>query len=74
MANKKIAMRLQTPADENGVRTDIHPVTTSDEVIVNPNSEEPKTLTEKLEQISAIIIQDEQPKHSCLWAKPIRDE
>ena len=80
MANK-IAMRMQTPADRNGVRTDIHPITTTDEVIVNADSENPITLTEKLDKIveetsgiknyASIVIQKEQPDFPCLWAKPV---
>lgn len=78
MANK-ISMRMQTPADKNGVRTDIHPITTTDEVIVDAGSDKPVTLTEKLQEISkgtenvaSLVIQEEQPNFPCLWAKPIR--
>ena len=73
MANK-ISMRMQTPADKSGVRTDIHPITTTDEVIVDANSSNPITLTEKLNKMggSGFVIQDTQPDYPCLWAKPIR--
>lgn len=78
MANK-ISMRMQTPADKTGARTDIHPITTTDEVIVNPDSEKPITLTKKLDEIAeeskkfaSLVIQEEQPDFPCLWAKPIR--
>lgn len=70
MANK-ISMRLQTPPDENGHRKDIHPITTSDEVIINPGSPESVTLTDKLDQISSIQIQPTQPTFPCIWAKPV---
>ncbi len=71
MANRKIAMRLQTPPDANGDRVDIHPVTTTDEVIVDPDSPNALTLTEKLEQ-SEIKIQREQPAFPCIWARPVK--
>lgn len=67
----KMSMRIQTPPDENGDRKDIHPITTTDEVIVNPDSENPVTLTEKLNQVSAIQIQRTQPDFPCIWAKPV---
>ena len=79
MANK-ISMRMQTPADKNGVRTDIHPITTTDEVIVNADSDNPITLTEKLKNLveddgkqnfAGVVVQKEQPTFPCLWAKPI---
>ena len=78
MANK-ISMRMQTPADKDGIRKDIHPITTTDEVIVNAESDNPITLTEKLNEIgtgnknvASVVIQDEQPDFPCLWAKPIK--
>lgn len=73
--SNKIAMRLQTPADEDGVRKDIHPITTANEVIVDPESDNPITLAEKLRQTSnggTIVVQEEQPSYACIWAKPIR--
>lgn len=68
---KKIAMRLQTPPDENGERCDVHVVTTADEVIVDPNSENPSTLTKRLDQIGTVRIQKTQPAFPCIWAKPV---
>ena len=79
MANK-ISMSVQTPADRDGVRKDIHPITTTDEVIVDAQSENPITLTKKIQDMEAstqnyasVVVQDEQPDFPCLWAKPIRD-
>ena len=79
MANK-ISMRMQTPADRDGVRKDIHPITTTDEVIVDAQSENPITLTKKIQDMEAstqnyasVVVQDEKPDFPCLWAKPIRD-
>ena len=69
--SEKISMRLQTPPDEKGNRKDIHPITTTDEVIVNPDSKDSTTLSEKLNQISGIQIQETQPKFPCIWAKPV---
>ena len=68
---EKISMRLQTPPDENGNRKDIHPVTTTDEVIVNPDSLNSVTLSEKLDQVTGIQIQTTQPTFPCIWAKPV---
>ena len=70
MANK-ISIRLQTPPDENGERIDMHPITTSDEVIANPDSRDSSTLTDKLSQITGIKIQKDKPAFSCIWAKPV---
>lgn len=67
----KISMRLQTPPDENGQRQDIHPITSADEVIINPESPDSVTLTDKLNQISTIQLQATQPTFPCIWAKPI---
>ena len=69
--SKKISMRIQTPPNDEGVRTDIHPITTADEVIVYPESDNPVTLTEKLKELSSIVVQEEQPTFPCLWAKPV---
>lgn len=70
--SEKISMRLQTPPDANGNRKDINLVTTADEVIVNPDSANSTTLSEKLDQISGIQLQDSQPKFPCIWAKPVK--
>lgn len=68
---EKISMRLQTPPDENGERKDIHPITTTDEVIVNVSGKDPITLSDKLDQVSTIQIQESQPTFPCIWAKPV---
>ena len=70
MANK-IAMRLQTPADIDGVRKDIHIFNTTDEVIADPDSSNPMSLTEKLDQIGTIHVSTSKPNFPCIWAKPI---
>ena len=67
----KIAMRMQTPADSNGNRVDIHPFTTTDEVIVGATTENPTTLTDKLEQMETIYVSDTKPNFPCFWAKPV---
>lgn len=66
----KISMRLQTPPDEHGNRKDIHVVTSTDEVIVNPESDKPMTLTDRLKQ-TEIQVQDVKPEFPCIWAKPV---
>lgn len=68
---EKISMRLQTPPDRDGNRKDIHPITTTDEVIVNPDSPESMTLSDKLNQVTGVQIQEEQPSFPCIWAKPV---
>lgn len=71
---KKISYRMQTPPNASGERIDIHPVTTTDEVIVNPSSSNPITLTEQLKKMSGITISANKPNHSCLWGRLIRRE
>lgn len=72
---KKISYRMQTPPNtETGERIDIHPVTTTDEVIVNPDSNNPITLTEQLKKMSGVVISSTKPNHSCMWARLIRRE
>lgn len=70
----KISMQYYTPKDANGNRTAIFPITSSDEVIVNPESSTASTtLTDKIDQIETIQVQAEQPDFACIWAKPIED-
>lgn len=71
IATNKISMRLQTPPDANGNRIDIHPVTTTDEVIVDSSTEHAKTLTEKLEETGTIQLTPVKPAYPCVWAKPV---
>ena len=68
---EKISMRLQTPADDQGVRKDIHLINTTDEVIVDPDSPNSLTLTEKLNQIGTIQISGTKPNFPCIWAMPV---
>ena len=95
----KISMRFQTPSDAEGNRKDIHPITTSDEVIMFPESNNPKRLTDvfgdvttavetietsieninttidnvntTINETSGIIVSEEKPNKTCLWAKPL---
>ena len=71
LSTNKISMRLQTPPDANGNRTDIHPVTTTDEVIVDPSTNHPKTLSQKLDEMGTIQLMPNQPNYPCVWAKPV---
>jgi frataxin-like iron-binding protein CyaY len=66
---QKVSGRLQTPADSTGNRLDIHLQTTSDEVIVNPDSNDSHTLTEELERQKP-IVSNSQPNHQCVWLQP----
>lgn len=71
MASQKISGRLQTPADSTGTRTDIHLITTTDEVIVNPDSEDDShTLTEELDRIGKPQVSNSQPNYPCVWLQP----
>jgi hypothetical protein len=70
MAQQKISGRLQTPADSTGKRLDIHLQTTSDEVIVNPDSPDAHTLTEELERMGKPVVSNSQPGHQCVWLQP----
>lgn len=53
--NQKISARLQTPADENGQRKDVHLITTSDEVIVHPESDTPETMTQYIDETDQVL-------------------
>lgn len=68
---KKISMRFQTPADSNGERTDIHPFTTTDEVIVNAESQTPTTLSEEMVDMMKFKITKTKPDKPCLWGRII---
>ena len=71
---EKITARLQTPANADGVRKDIHLMTTTDEVIVDYNTDYPRTLTEKLEEMGTngtlgVKVAKEKPESPCVWVK-----
>ena len=68
---EKVTMKLQTPADGAGRRKDIHLITSSDEVIINPDTPDSMTLTEKLKTLTDIKIQREKPDSPGLWARII---
>lgn len=69
---ERIISRLQTPVDENGVRKDIHTITTSDAVIIDGEN---CTLTEKLQNLgNGIVISTNKPTHAAMWAQVLRVE
>lgn len=68
---EKVTMKLQTPADGAGRRKDIYLITSSDEVIIDPDSPNPITLTEKLKTLSDIKVQRDKPSTPGLWARII---
>nr|DAO90437.1 MAG TPA: hypothetical protein [Caudoviricetes sp.]DAP23468.1 MAG TPA: hypothetical protein [Caudoviricetes sp.] len=68
---EKVTMKLQTPADGAGRRKDIYLITSSDEVIIDPDSPTPITLTEKLKTLSDIKVQRDKPSTPGLWARII---
>lgn len=49
--SNKVRVILKTPRDSSGNRTDMFPVTSSDEVIVDATTENPISLTEKLKSL-----------------------
>lgn len=61
----KITGQLKTPVDSNGIRTDIHLINTTDEVLMRDGS----TLTEKIEALSesTVYIGTSRPTRSCIW-------
>ena len=69
---EKISMRFQTPADAQGKRKDIHPYTTTDEVIVDAAGATPSTLTSKLSDMLTLKISPTKPDKPCLWGKVIQ--
>lgn len=56
--------RLQTPADDNGVRKDIHILTGIEAVVVD----EGKTLKDKLPELE-VQISSVEPDFSSIWAE-----
>ena len=76
--SKRIIARLQTPADNAGVPTDIHPITHADAVIVNDTT----TLTDRLKDIeengvgggTKFELSEQKPEHSCVWAQILKTE
>ena len=62
-----IVARLQTPADDNGVRKDIHLMTDASAVMVG-DAEHSSTLSEVLEYVGGgIAISSTQPSRACTW-------
>lgn len=80
-----IVGRLQTPADKNGKRKDIHLLTSADCIIIPPKNnadadtdpdEDEKnklTLDEKIKQLT-IQVNTGKPEYQCMWARLIRAE
>lgn len=62
---ESIISRLQTPADGDGKRVDIHVITEGDAVIIGE-----ETLTEVLNRTgNGLILMKEKPDFKCLWGK-----
>lgn len=62
-----ITARLQTPADDYGVRKDIHLITDADAVVVKDGSVT-KSLTEVLASVGGKInISTDKPASACIW-------
>lgn len=51
----KITARLQTPVDGAGERKDVHLVSTTDELIVYPDTEEPITGTDWVHHVDEVV-------------------
>ena len=60
---EKISGRFQTPADKDGNRTDIHPITSSDEVLLSDavNGGTGKTLTDYIKNNTFVISEKNGP-------------
>lgn len=59
--------RLQTPADEDGIRKDVHLMTDGDAVTVSADGRT-ITLQERLDEIgSGAVISPDKPDRACLW-------
>lgn len=66
---ESIIARLQTPADSEGKRVDLHVITESDAIIVGE-----ETLTEVLNRLgNGLILSKEKPEFQCLWGR-IKDD
>lgn len=62
-----ITARLQTPADEHGVRKNIHLITDSDAVMVKKGSIT-ESLTDVLDEVgNTITISTDKPTSACIW-------
>ena len=69
-----IVGRLQTPADDSGVRNDIHLVNTDNEVIIDyDNQNKARTLKVKLDEMRPVVSRtqpsNENFKSSYLWCQ-----
>ena len=65
MPTKSIA-RLQTPADVDGNRVDIHLVTDADAVIYD----ETDTVKSKIEKMgNGVVLAETKPEYACLWGQ-----
>ena len=69
---QKRSTQLFSEPNTNGERDMLAPITTSDEVIVNNDLDNPITLTEKLNELTpGIVVSASKPAHACLWAKTL---
>jgi hypothetical protein len=62
MADRKQAVRMHSPEDSSGERTDLFPITSTDEVI-DTRTNQP--LTESLDNM--IVVSDTKPEHPAVW-------
>jgi hypothetical protein len=64
-----IVGKLQTPADDNGVRKDIHLITEANAVIVDDDN----TLGDWIQEHhnGGVEISSAQPSKPCIWRKPV---
>ena len=60
--------RLQTPANEDGIRKDIHLMTDGDAVTINTSDGRNITLNDRLDELGGgTVISRDQPNRSCIW-------
>ena len=72
----KLTSRLQTPADSDGTRKDVHLITTEDEVIMDyDDAAKSRTLKTKFQEVRPVISKSQPQstsfKSSFLWGKII---
>ena len=67
--SERIIGRLQTPADENGVRIDVHPITDASAVIYDDDN----TVRDKIDRLTPTISKNK-PATPGWWIQPLIKE
>ena len=67
--SERIIGRIQTPADENGVRYDIHPITDASAVIYDDD----RTVRDMIGELTPVLSKTK-PNHPGWWLQPLIKE